>query len=118
MINKFCQQLSEGINECLWNDQRRCSGEANARANARSVSNVKFLEDKEQLGLALNEDGIWECHGRIQGEYPIYLPDTALFTTKIVQRSQLSTLHGGVAMTTAKVRKNYWIPDYANWRRK
>ena len=62
----------------------------------RAVSDVKFFEDKEQLGLALNEDGIWECHGRIQGEYPIYLPDTALFTTKIVQRAHLSTLHGGV----------------------
>ena len=58
----------------------------------RAVSDVKFLEDKEQLGLALNEDGICECHGRIQGEYPIYLPGTALFTTKIVQRAHLSTL--------------------------
>ena len=76
----------------------------------RAVSDVKFLEDKEQLGLAWNEDGIWECHGRIQGEYPIYLPDTALFTTKIVQRAHLSTLHGGVAMVMAKVREKYWIP--------
>ena len=73
----------------------------------RAVSDVKFLEDKKQLGLALNEDGIWECHGRIQGEYPIYLPDTALFTTKIVQRAHLSTLHGGVAMVMAKVREKY-----------
>ena len=39
-----------------------------------AVSDVKFLEDKEQLGLALNEDGIWECHGHIQGAYPIYTP--------------------------------------------
>ena len=61
----------------------------------RAVSDVKFLEDNEQLGLALNKDGIWECHGRIQGEYPIYLPDTTLFTTKIVQRVHLSMLHGG-----------------------
>ena len=74
----------------------------------RAVSDVKFLEDKEQLGLELNVDGIWECHRRIQGEYPIYLPDTTLFTT-IMQRANLSTLYGGVAMVMAKVKEKYWI---------
>ena len=41
----------------------------------RALSHPTFLEDKEQLRLEVNRDGIWECHGRIQGEYPIYLPD-------------------------------------------
>ncbi len=52
----------------------------------QTVSDLKFAEDKEQLQLELNKNGIWECHGRIQGEYPVYLPDTALFTAKIVQK--------------------------------
>ena len=69
-----------------------------------------FLEDKEQLRLKLNEDEIWECHGRIQGEYPIYLPDKELFTAKVVHRSHVSTLHSGVGIVMAKVRERYWVP--------
>ena len=40
----------------------------------------------------------------------MYLPDTALFTTKIMQRANLSTLHGGVVMVMAKVKEKCWIP--------
>ena len=76
----------------------------------RAVNDLKFAEDKEQLQLETNENGILQCHGRIQGEYPIFLPDSALFTTKVVQRAHLSTLHGGVGMVMAKVREKYWVP--------
>ena len=75
----------------------------------RAVSDLKFAEDKEQLQIETSEDGILQCHGRIQGEYPIFLPDSALFTTKVVQRAHLSTLHGGVGMVMAKVREKYWV---------
>jgi hypothetical protein len=64
----------------------------------RAVNDLKFAEDKEQLQLETSDDGILQCHGRIQGEYPIFLPDSSLFTTKFVQRAYLSTLHGGVGM--------------------
>jgi hypothetical protein len=95
------QQLSEDANESYWcNNHRR----------SQAVSDMTFAEDKEQLQLEFNESGIWECHGRIQGEYPVYLPDTALFTAKIVQRAHLSTLHGGVGMVMAKFREKYWVP--------
>ena len=76
----------------------------------RAVNYLKFAEDKEQLQLETNENGILQCHGRIQGEYPIFLPDSALFTTKVVQRAHLSTLHGGVGMVMAKVREKYSVP--------
>ena len=80
------------------------------QAQKQNENTAKFTEDKAQLGLERNEKGIWECHGRIQGEYPIYLPDTAMLTTKIVQRAHLSTLHGRVGMVMSKVRENYWVP--------
>ncbi len=54
------------------------------RTQQQAVNSEKFLEDKEQLNLQLNAQGVWECHGRIQGQYPIYLPDCAIFTTKVV----------------------------------
>ena len=49
-----------------------------------------------QQNLQPNEEGVLECGGRIQGEYPLYLPDTALLVAKIVQRAHVTTLHGGV----------------------
>ena len=44
------------------------------------------------------------------GEYPIYLPDNHPFTAKLVFNAHLSTLHGEVGLTMAKVHKKYWVP--------
>ena len=80
------------------------------RAQQQGFNNVSFEQDQEQLNLQPNEEGVLECRGRIQGEYPVYLPDTALLATKIVQRAHVTTLHGGVGLTMASVRERYWIP--------
>ena len=63
-----------------------------------------------KLNLQQNKDGIFECRGRIQGHYPIYLPDDGVFTEKLVAHFHTQTLHGGVGLTMAKVRETYWIP--------
>ena len=70
----------------------------------------EIKEDKTNLNLQPNEDGILECRGRIEGEYPIYLPKDHPFTSKLVEQAHLLTLHGGVAMTMAKIRESYWVP--------
>ena len=80
------------------------------RAQQEFLDSKKFKEDKDQLNLQLNADGVWECHGRIRGEYPIYLPDQALFTSKLVERAHYITLHGGVGFVMSNVRERYWIP--------
>ena len=46
----------------------------------QGAGDIHFLDDKEQLNLEFNVDGVWECRGRIQGEYPVYLPDSALYS--------------------------------------
>ena len=51
-----------------------------------------------------------ECRGRVQGDYPIYLPDSEFYTKKLVQYAHEVTLHGGVGLTMAKVREEYWTP--------
>ena len=51
-----------------------------------------------------------ECRGRIQGHYPVYLPDSQRYTEKFVTQAHLATLHGGVVSTMAKVREQYWVP--------
>ena len=51
-----------------------------------------------------------ECRGRIQGHYPVYLPDSHRYTEKCITQAHLATLHGGVVCTVAKVREQYWVP--------
>ena len=66
-------------------------------------------EVTKRLGLAPDKEGILRCQGRITGEYPVYLPTKSQFTKLVVQDSHHRTLHGGVAVTMAKVRERWWI---------
>ena len=72
----------------------------------------RFSEDQQRLNLQKNADGLYECRGRIQGDYPIYLPDDALFSKRLVLHAHLQTLHEGVSLTMAKIREKYWIPRF------
>ena len=53
---------------------------------------------------------MYECRGRIQGDYPIYISKDSLLAENIVQEAHIRTIHGGVSFTIGEVRKNYWIP--------
>ena len=80
------------------------------RAQA-AVQDEAYLQiDQTQLNLQRNDQQILECHGRIIGDYPIYLPDNHPFTVKVVQQAHISTIHGGVGLTMAKVRERFWVP--------
>ena len=76
----------------------------------RAQQSCEFEDDRLRLNLQPNPDGVLECRGRIQGLYPIYLPDKHLYTKKLVHREHLRTLHGGVGLTMTSVRSNHWIP--------
>ena len=80
------------------------------REQARATADGRYQEDVLQLNLQPNRDGVLECRGRIQGHYPIFLPDGQRYTTKLVAQAHLATLHGGVGSTMAKVRGYYWVP--------
>ena len=80
------------------------------KSQERSLNTTKFEEDKLQLNLQKNAAGIFECRGCIQGVYPIYLPDDAVFAEKLVIHAYLQTLHGGVGLTMARVKECYWVP--------
>ena len=73
-----------------------------AQESAKGTDN--FEKDKIQLNLQSNNEGILECRGRIQGQYPIYLPDSHAFTTKIVTEAHMKTLHGGMGATMTRER--------------
>ena len=75
-----------------------------------ATNNPETEAIKRELNLQPNESGILECRGRIDGEYPIYLPRNNTYTQKVVEQAHQNTLHGGVAMTMAKVRDRFWVP--------
>ena len=54
------------------------------RVQQQAMKEPKYEQIKSSLNLQLNDDGLLECRGRIQGKYPIYLPEDAVFTRKLV----------------------------------
>ena len=80
------------------------------RVQSRAVSSPKFLSNKLQLNLQHNTEGIHECRGRIQGHYPVFLPDDSSIAAKYVKQAHYSTLHGGVGLTMACICENHWVP--------
>ena len=84
----------------------------------RAQGKCDLQEDRLRLNLQLNEENVLECRGRIQGQYPVYLPDTHPFTVKMVENAHERTLHGGVGMTMARVREHYWVPRLRQLTRK
>ena len=71
---------------------------------------VYFSEYRLQLNLQPNSQAIIECRGRIEGEFPIYLPDSHPFSREIVRQARSATLHGEVSFTMRKMREVYRIP--------
>ncbi len=80
------------------------------RAQRDATINGEIENLKIQLNLQLNDTDVLECRGRIEGDYPVFLPQNHLFTRKLVEQAHLKTIHGGVGMTMAKVRDKYWVP--------
>ena len=80
------------------------------RAQREAESSQEIEAVKRELNLQPNEMGILECRGRIEDEYPIYLPRDCTYTEKVIEQAHLATLHGGVAMTMANVRERFWVP--------
>ena len=62
-----------------------------------------YEQTQKQLNLQINPSGLIECRERIPGRYPIYLPRSAVFTRKLVQKIHCETLHGGLGLTMEAV---------------
>ena len=58
----------------------------------------------------MNQEGIYKCHGRIQGGYSVFIPNKSLLTEKIVEEAHLQTIHERVTLTMVRTRDQYWIP--------
>ena len=65
------------------------------RVQKRCQGTKEFLEDQQRLNLQKNHRGLYDCHGRIKGDYPVYLPDKSTFTEKLVMDAHQITLTWG-----------------------
>ena len=84
----------------------------------RAQSSAVNKAEESTLNLQPNELGVLVCQGRIQGSFPVFLPDCHPFATKLVEQAHMRTLHGGVGMTMAHIREKYWIPRLRRLARK
>ena len=64
----------------------------------------------KQSNLVKNQHEIYQCQGRFQSDYPIYIPRNSKLAEKIVQHFHKKTLHGVIILTMTAVRDQYWIP--------
>ena len=74
-------------------------------------SDTKNYEiSRQQVNLKMNQEGICECHGRIQGDCPVFIPNELVLAGKLVEEANLQTVLGGVTLTMARIRDQYWVP--------
>ena len=65
----------------------------------RLESSEKFQQDRKSLNFVQITDGKYECSGRIQRSYPIYLPKESSLTEKFIRAAHEKTMHEGVTIT-------------------
>ena len=52
----------------------------------KQVQKISEVEkDCVALNLRISQEGLLECWGRLQGDYPVCLPDNCLFTCQVVE---------------------------------
>jgi len=51
------------------------------------MGSEKFEEDRLQLNLEERKDGLLECRWRVQGDYPVYLPESHPLKEKLTMFS-------------------------------
>ena len=61
--------------------------------------------------MKVNEEGLYQCFGRIQGENPIFIPKESVLGQKLVEEAHILTIHEGVTLTMAEIRSGHWIPS-------
>ena len=53
----------------------------------------------------MNQEGIYECHARIQEDHPVFFRNKSVLAEKLVEEAHLQTIHGEVTFTIAKITK-------------
>ena len=80
------------------------------------LADPNFETWKKQLGLFIDQNGIWRCRGRLQNaeipyptRHPILLPKNHAFTKLVVKQAHERVFHNGLNETLAELRTSYWV---------
>jgi len=65
---------------------------------------------KSDVNRKKSEDGILRCAGRVPGYHPVFLPRDCKLASLMIQQVHEQMLHGGVSITTCRIREKFWIP--------
>lgn len=78
--------------------------------------NMRFWQEKRQLQLFVDSEGIWRCGGRLENanipyhtKHPVLLPGNHPYTTLLIQRSHECVFHNGTKETLTEIRAKYWV---------
>lgn len=74
------------------------------------IKDAQQTEDKQRLGLEVNDEGIFDCPGQIR-DISRLSPSHASLFLKTGKNAHQCTLHGGVGLTIACIRERYWVPS-------
>lgn len=121
VLHKF--QLQKAVRICAWlrrvaRKSLRSRGTPRVLGpftNEKTTSQLLSLEkqaqkspeierDRLSLNLHPNQDRILKCRERIQGEFPVYIPESSMLGLRLVEEAYQETLHGECGAT------GYWIP--------
>ena len=72
--------------------------------------NQKKFYIKREYEKIVSSDRFEDDKKRLQGFYPIYLPQDSVLSKKVIFAEHKRSLHGGVALTMSHVRSLFWIP--------
>ena len=64
-----------------------------------------FNEIKRNSEFEEEQTRLYECHGRIIGDYPIFLLRKTLLAEKMIERAHYQTLQGGVNVTMTDIQR-------------
>ena len=88
------------------------------RAQFESEALETFKVDSARLNLQRNDEGVYVWQGRIQGDYPVYLPSKHALSEMVVKQAHMKTCMRESAWSWAKFVKNSGFPSYELWQRK
>ena len=93
-------EIEERKNFCIKREQQRVQ------------HSQKFKINEKRPHLQQNSEGIYFYNRRIEGAYPIYLPNGSLLSEKkIIFVAHKNTLYGRVLMTMTNVRFTFCTPS-------
>ena len=77
------------------------------QAQLESEALETFKVDSVRLNLQRNDEGVYVCQERIQGDYPVYLPSKHALSEMVMKQAHTKTLHGRVGLIMSKVREEF-----------